>query len=97
MISPVFGFFQSSGPTIFFLFLSPKTKLAFVNLISVSSRISPPVNNSSGINLSFALEVIGDFTGMGYELANIVIFVIIQPGLILLFYMLWRNEKRKNK
>lgn len=45
----------------------------------------------------FALEVIGDFTGMGYELANIVIFVIIQPGLILLFYMLWRNEKRKNK
>ena len=45
----------------------------------------------------FVLEVIGDFTGMGYELANIVIFVIIQPGLILLFYMLWRNEKRKNK
>ena len=43
------------------------------------------------------LEVIGDFTGMGYELANIVIFVIIQPGLILLFYILWRKEKRKNK
>ena len=45
----------------------------------------------------FILEVIGEFTGMGYELANIVIFVIIQPGLILLFYILWRKEKRKNK
>jgi hypothetical protein len=45
----------------------------------------------------FILEVIGEFTGMGYELANIVMFVIIQPGLILLFYILWRKEKKKNK
>jgi hypothetical protein len=43
------------------------------------------------------LEVIGDVTGMGYELANIVIFVILQPALILLFYILWRREKKKNK
>ena len=43
------------------------------------------------------LEVIGDFTGMGYELANIVIFVILQPALILIFYILWRREKRKNR
>ena len=43
------------------------------------------------------LEIIGDITGMGYELANIVIFVIIQPALILLFFILWRKEKRKNK
>ena len=41
------------------------------------------------------LEIIGDTTGMGYELANIVIFVIIQPGLILLFFILWRMEKKK--
>ena len=45
----------------------------------------------------FVLEVIGDVTGMGYELANIVIFVIIQPSLILLFYLLWRREKKKNR
>ena len=45
----------------------------------------------------WALEVIGEFTGMGYELANIVIFVIVQPALILLFYALWRIEKSKNK
>ena len=45
----------------------------------------------------FVLEVIGDVTGMGYELANIVIFVIIQPSLILLFFILWQKEKRRNK
>ena len=42
------------------------------------------------------LEVIGEVTGMGYELANIVIFVFLQPGLILLFFILWRNQKNKN-
>ena len=38
---------------------------------------------------------IGKITGMGYELANIVIFVIIQPALILLFFCLWVYVKRK--
>jgi hypothetical protein len=45
----------------------------------------------------WVLEIIGDNTGMGYELANIVIFVILQPALILVFYILWRLEKRKNR
>ena len=45
----------------------------------------------------WVLEVIGNVTGMGYELANIVIFVILQPALILLFFILWRIEKRKSK
>ena len=45
----------------------------------------------------YILEVIGDITGMGYELANIVIFVIIQPLLILFFFILWRKEINKNK
>ena len=39
------------------------------------------------------LEVIGEVTGMSYELANIVIFVVLQPGLIILFFILWRNQK----
>ena len=43
------------------------------------------------------LVAIGNITGMGYNLANIVIFVIIQPALIILFFVLWRREKRKNK
>ncbi len=36
-----------------------------------------------------------EVTGMGYELANIVIFVVLQPGLILLFFILWRLEKKR--
>ncbi len=42
------------------------------------------------------LEVIGEVTGMSYELANIVIFVILQPVLIILFFILWRNQINKN-
>jgi preprotein translocase subunit YajC len=45
----------------------------------------------------WVLEVIGGFTGMGYELANIVIFVILQPALILVFFILWRRERKRNK
>ena len=45
----------------------------------------------------WVLEVIGDVTGMGYELANIVIFVILQPALIIIFFILWRMERNKNK
>ncbi len=43
----------------------------------------------------WVLEFIGEVTGMGYELANIVIFVILQPGLIILFFILWRVEKKR--
>jgi len=43
----------------------------------------------------YVLQVIGHFTGMGYQLANIVIFVIIQPLLILLFFYLWVKEKNR--
>lgn len=43
----------------------------------------------------YVLEVIGDITGMGYMLANIVIFVVIEPLLILLFFYLWIKEKNR--
>jgi|TARA_B110000971_G_scaffold149983_1_gene153174 uncharacterized membrane protein len=43
------------------------------------------------------LQLIGDVTGMGYNLANLVIFVILQPALIVLFFVLWRKEVRKSK
>ena len=39
---------------------------------------------------------IGNVTGMGYELANIAIFVILQPLLILIFLILWLRERKKN-
>jgi len=42
------------------------------------------------------LIYLGKITGMGYELVNIVIFVILQPALILLFFCLWVHAIRKN-
>jgi hypothetical protein len=48
----------------------------------------------------YVLQVIGGSPGefgYGYYLANILIFVILQPALIVLFFVLWRLEKRKTK
>ena len=47
----------------------------------------------------YLLQVIGGSPGefgFGYYLTNILIFVIIQPALIVLFFILWRIEKRKH-
>ena len=47
----------------------------------------------------YILQVIGGAPGefgIGYYLANIVIFVFLQPALIILFFILWRKAKRKN-
>lgn len=41
------------------------------------------------------LQVIGEWTGMGYQLANIVIFIALQPALILIFLFLWLRERRR--
>ena len=43
------------------------------------------------------LEIMAEYTGMSYELINILIFVILQPLLILIFFYLWRKESHKNK
>ena len=48
----------------------------------------------------YILQVIGGKPGEfghGYYLANLIIFVILQPFLIILFFILWRIEKKKNK
>ena len=43
------------------------------------------------------LKVWGDVTGLGYNLINILIFILIQPGLIILFFTLWIYEKNKTR
>ena len=43
----------------------------------------------------YTLEVIGDITGWGYMLANVIIFIILQPALIALFFILWLYERDK--
>ena len=47
----------------------------------------------------YLLQVIGSSPGefgYGYYLVNILLFVVIQPALIILFFILWRHEKNKN-
>ena len=43
----------------------------------------------------WVLQVIGDFTGMGYELANIVIFIVVHPALTIVLFVLWRRSQRQ--
>ena len=43
------------------------------------------------------LETMAKHIGISYELINILIFVILQPLLILIFFYLWRKELQKNK
>ena len=45
----------------------------------------------------FILVDLANLLTISYELINIIIFVILQPALILLFFILWRKEKTKNK
>ena len=48
----------------------------------------------------YILQVIGGAPGefgFGYYLANLLIFVVLQPCLIVLFFLLWRIQKAKCK
>ena len=38
----------------------------------------------------------GGQESLGYEIINILIFVFIQPGLIIFFFYLWQKERKKN-
>ena len=38
---------------------------------------------------------LANFLGLSYEAINIIIFIFLQPGLILLFFLLWRRERKK--
>jgi|TARA_Y100000114_G_C11742458_1_gene319724 hypothetical protein len=41
------------------------------------------------------LKIGGDLTGLGYNLLNILVFIILQPTLILIFFILWRVERKR--
>lgn len=43
------------------------------------------------------LADLAEILGISYEAINIIIFVILQPLLIIILFILWRKEKRKNK
>ena len=39
---------------------------------------------------------LANLIGISYEAINIIIFVFLQLALILLFFILWRKERKKN-
>ena len=43
----------------------------------------------------YILVDLADLIGISYEALNIWVFVIIQPLLIILLFILWRREKNK--
>ena len=45
----------------------------------------------------YILVDLSEIIGISYEAINIWIFVIIQPLLILIFFILWRKEKKRNR
>ena len=38
---------------------------------------------------------LANLLGLSYEAINIIIFIFLQPGLILIFFILWRRERKK--
>ena len=38
---------------------------------------------------------LANLIGISYDAINIIIFVFLQPALILLFFILWRMERKK--
>jgi amino acid transporter len=43
------------------------------------------------------IYLLGEATGIGYELMNLLIFVVLHPLITLTFFMLWRNSKHKQQ
>ena len=42
-----------------------------------------------------AIELLELYTGISYEAWNLIIFVVLQPGLILLFAFFWLSERKR--
>ena len=59
-----------------------------------SALMADPISTIFGFCV-WVLQVICDFTGLGYQLANIIVFIVVQPGLILLFFVLWIRARRQ--
>ena len=42
-----------------------------------------------------AMYLLADLTNTTYKEINAIVFLILQPGLVTLFFLLWRFEKKK--
>ena len=43
-----------------------------------------------------AMYLLADLTNTTYKEINAIVFLILQPSLVMLFFLLWRYEKKKN-
>ena len=89
----------------------PQTKPEIIDTLTASvSSAEAAIDAITNLSLPFQktvdwlfwtcveiLKVWGDATGLGYNLINILIFILLQPALILLFFTLWIYEKNKRK
>ncbi len=41
------------------------------------------------------MYLLADLTNTTYKEINAIVFLIIQPGMVLFFFLLWRYEKKK--
>ena len=62
--------------------------------IRMSALLAHPVSSVFDACV-WVLQVIGDFTGMGYELANLVIFVVLHPAPTVWLFVLWRRASTR--
>jgi len=45
----------------------------------------------------FIMRTVATLTGLTYKEINAIVFLIVGPALVLLFFCLWRLEKRKSE
>ena len=69
-------------------------QLTYCGEVMQSALVADPISTIFGACV-WILQVIGDFTGVGYELANIIIFVVLHPALTIGLFMLWRRAHRR--
>ncbi|SVC51994.1 uncharacterized protein METZ01_LOCUS304848 [marine metagenome] len=69
-------------------------QLQYCGDLMQSAFMTDPISTFFGFCV-WILQVIGDFTGMGYELANIIIFVVVHPALTFALFVLWRRAQRQ--
>ena len=41
------------------------------------------------------MRLLASYTNTTYQEINVIIFIILQPALVLLFFILWKIEKKK--
>ena len=69
-------------------------ELQYCGDLMQSSLMADPILTLFGLCV-WILQLIGEVTGMSYESANILIFVVLHPALTITLFVLWRRSRRE--